>query len=453
MTSSSEDAGTKGKGKAEQPVFELVRSARYWRWVLATMLLRLPPIMAPMAFVVVSMEYTDSPALGGLLVGAAVLPGIVAGPLCGRVLDRIGTEKWTPRVLVLGAAARFLLAVAFVQGASEWVLLGCVLIGTVITSGVSGATRTLLNKTVPQRLIGPALSLDSIAVEFVVITAPFTVAVCALLDPIYALIAMGVATLGGAVLLHPRTMGPAPVDPAAPVTPVGPGAPPAAEPTPAVAPVGAPAAAGLWRNGKFLFWVAVTVAFGHLLGTAEVGVLPRVALDGGSTTDAAILTGLLGVASAVAGLGYAWYSHRLRQSFVRQAVILLVLMIASSLAIALVDSYLGLAIAFVALGLWTAPLNTVMNEAPGRIVPENRMTEAFSSLVAAQSIGFALAGGLLAVVSVEHMLLIGSVTAVLTLAAAPALLSTRTRGSAAVTPPAATPEPIEPAEASKEYAR
>ncbi|MFI1400453.1 MFS transporter [Streptomyces sp. NPDC020681] len=427
--------------KADKPVLELVRSARYWRWVLATMLLRLPPIMAPMAFVVMSMEHSGGPALGGLLVGAAVLPGVVAGPLCGRLLDRIGTEKWTPRVLVLGAGARLLLPVAFVQDAPEWALLGCVLIGTVITSGVSGATRTLLNKTVPKHLIGPALSLDSIAVEFVVITAPFTVALCALADPIYALVAMGVATLGGAVLLHPRTMGPAPVDTTTHEDgPTG-GPSPAGVEEPAVGHSAVSASAGLWRNGKFVFWVLVTLAFGHLLGTAEVGVLPRVALDGGDTTDAAILTGLLGAASAVAGFAYAWYSNRIRTSFVRQAVILMILMIASSLAIALVDGYIGLAIAFVALGVWTAPLNTVMNEAPGHIVPESRMTEAFSTLVAAQSIGFAMAGGLLAIVSVEHMLLIGSVTAVLTLALAPTLLTERTQ---------ARTTPVEPA---KEYSR
>ncbi|HET6858702.1 MAG TPA: MFS transporter, partial [Streptomyces sp.] len=427
--------------KTDKPVIELVRSARYWRWVLATMLLRLPPIMAPMAYVVVSLDRNGSPALGGLLVGAAVLPGVVAGPLCGRLLDRIGTEKWTPRVLVLGGTVRLLLPLAFIQDAPQWALLAIVLTGTVITSGVSGATRTLLNKTVPKRLIGPALSLDSIAVEFVVITAPFTVALCALADPIYALVAMGVATLGGAVLLHPRTMGPAPVDTAADAAaPVG-GPSPAGVEEPAASPSAVSTSRGLWRNGKFVFWVLVTLAFGHLLGTAEVGVLPRIALDGGSTTDAAILTGLLGAASAVAGLAYAWYSNRIRMSFVRQAVILIILMIASSLAIALVDSYLGLAIAFVALGVWTAPLNTVMNEAPGHIVPENRMTEAFSTLVAAQSIGFALAGGLLAIVSVEHMLLIGSVTAVLTLALAPTLLAERNR---------VRTTPVEPA---KEYSQ
>ncbi|MEU3415732.1 MULTISPECIES: MFS transporter [unclassified Streptomyces] len=431
--------------KPDRPVLELVHSAPYWRWVLATMMLRLPPIMAPMAYVLVSMEYRGGPALGGLLVGAALLPGVIAGPVCGRLLDRLGTETWTPRVLVLGAAARLLLAVAFLQDAPDWVLLVCVLGGTVITSGVSGATRTLLNKTVPPHLIGPALSLDSIAVEMVVISAPFLVALSAFADPVYALIAMGVATLLGAAMLHPRSRATATVPAAAapgateqapPAVPTGSAAPVAAEP-----PV-PPAAGSLWRNGPFLFWVLVTLAFGHLLGTADVGVLPRVAEDGGGTTQAAVLTGALGAASAVTGFAYAWYAHRIRMHFVRQAVILLLLMIVSSVAIALVDGYAALALAFVALGLCTAPLNTVMNEAPGHLVPEHRSTEAFSTLVSAQSIGFALAGGLLSVLPVDRMLLLGGATAVLTLAAAPALLSSRR--------PAARPARPEP---SREYAR
>ncbi|GGP43738.1 MFS transporter [Streptomyces calvus] len=432
---------------ADRPVLVLVRSAPYWRWVLATMMLRLPPIMAPMAFVLVSMEYRGGPALGGLLVGAALLPGVVAGPVCGRLLDRLGTEVWTPRVLVLGAVARLLLAVAFLQDAPDWILLLCVLVGTVITSGVSGATRTLLNKTVPPHLIGPALSLDSIAVELVVISAPFLVALSAVADPLYALIAMGVATLIGAALLHPRSRASAtatPEDHAAPAAavPVPPAVPSGSAAPVAAEPAVAPAAGSLWRNRPFLFWVLVTLAFGHLLGTADIGVLPRVAEDGGGTTRAAVLTGVLGAASAVTGLAYAWYAHRIRMGFVRQAVVLLLMMIASSLAIALVDGYAALVVAFVALGLCTAPLNTVMNEAPGHLVPENRMTEAFSTLVSAQSIGFALAGGLLSVLPVDQMLLLGGATAVLTLAAAPALLSTRRPDTRP-----ARPEP------SREYAR
>ncbi len=419
--------------KPVRPVLELARSAPYWCWALATTMLRLPPIMAPMAFVLVSMEYRGSPGLGGLLVGSALLPGVLAGPVCGRLLDRLGMEKWTPRVLVLGAVARLLLPVAFLQDAPDWVLFACVLIGTVITSGVGGATRTLLNKTVPPHLIGPALSLDSIAVEVVVISAPFLVALTAIADPLYALIAMGVATLIGAAMLHPRYR----ASVAAPGVATGPSvtASAAEEPAPSAASSGSaahvaagasrPPAGSLWRNRPFLFWTLVTLAFGQLLGTADVGVLPRVAQDGGGTTQAAILTGALGTASAIAGFAYAWYAHRIRLSFVRQAVVLLLLMIAGSLAIALAGGYVALAVAFVALGLCTAPLNTVMNEAPGHLVPENRMTEAFGTLMSAQSVGFALAGGLLSVLPVSRMLLLGGATAVLTLAVAPALLSAR----------------------------
>jgi MFS family permease len=395
----------------KRPLIELAMHRAYWRWVLATMLLRLPPIMAPMALILVSMQYTGSPAVGGLLVSVILIPGVLSAPFAGRLLDRLGTEKWTPRLLWLGGLGRLALAGAFVWHAPVLVMVGIALVTAMITSGISGATRTLLNKTVPRRLIAPALSVDSTFVEVVVVSAPFVVAVTALPGAIWSLVAMALATaLGGLMLKTRKVAVPAPdtearlaAEPAAP----------------------AEVARGVWRNPRFLFWVLVTLAFGHLLGTADVGALPRVAEDGGGVVEAAVLTGVLGVASGIAGLAYAWFVHKVKLGYVTQAVVLLTVMIASSLLMAMAGSWFWLLIAFGSLGVWTAPLNSVMNEAPEHLVPEDRLTEAFNILAAAQSIGFAIASGLLAIVPVGTMLLLGSATAILTLVFVPVLARRR----------------------------
>lgn len=406
--------------KVRRPLGELIRHRGYWRWATATMLLRLPSIMGPLALVLVSIEHTGSPALGGLLVGITLIPGVIAGPLAGRVLDRIGTARWTPRVLLIGAIGRVCLAVAFVAHAPAAMLIAIVLVSTVITSGVSGATRTLLTATVPQRLIGPALSIDSIMEEAVVIIAPFVVVLTALVGSEWSLIAMAVCGAGGALLLHNQMSERSAAEPA----------------ERSIAEPSDDRRRSIWRNPEFLFWVLVTLAFGHLLGTADIGVLPKVIDLGGTVAHAALLIGALGVTSALAGLTYAFFVHQIRMSFVRRACLLLGLMIASSLTFALVDSITGLLLAFVALGLWTAPLNAVMYEAPEYIVAPGQRTESFSVLVACQSVGFAMAGGLLAVFPVDTMLLLGTVTAAVALASAPILIRGRRAAPAAVDVPA-----------------
>lgn len=391
------------------PIVELLAHRGYWRWASATMFLRLPPIMAPLALVLVSVEYTGSPRLGGILLLVSLIPGVLASPVMGRALDRLGVEKWSPRALLVGAVGRLALAAAFVWHAPSWVLIAIALIGTTISAGVSGAIRTLLNRVVPKRLIGPALSIDATLVELVVISAPFAVVLTALPGAAGALVAMGASTAIGALLLRTRAPGAAAAD--------AQHEPAAEEPLQTLT--------ALRKNPQFVYWLLVTLAFGHLLGTAETGALPAVLRHGGGSTDAAVLIGVLGAGSALAGVAYAWFSHRLRLGFTGRSAVLLVLMIASGLAIALVDTWVGLLIAFVAMGLWTAPLASVMSEAPGYVIPRERETEAFNILNAAQVIGFSFAGVLLATVSVPAMLLLGPATALVALLLTPVLMRGR----------------------------
>ncbi|MEW2289601.1 MFS transporter [Streptomyces sp. NPDC047841] len=421
MTTDATDAPE--RPAPDRPVAELIRNAAYWRWVAATMLYRIPPIMAPLALVLASTHYTGGPAVGGMLVGFTTVPCILVAPLFSRLLERLGRERWTPRVLAVGGVGRLAVAGGFVVHAPVWTLFVASLIGNMATFGVGGAIRTLLRTTVPQRLIGSALSLDAVLVELIVIGAPFVVVLCALAGPAYALAAMGAAMLADALLLWPKPSGKAAVEVANETTGK-------AKEDGEIA-AGLPDSVGVWRNPAFLFWALVTMAFGHFLGTAEVGALPRVTLDGGGTTEAAVLTAVLGGASALAGLVYAWYATRIGIGLTVRAVILLLTMTAATLVIATVSGWWGLVAGFALLGLCAAPLNSVMTEAPGYVVPQSRMSEAFTVLVATQSIGYSFAGALLAGVSVHQMLLLGPATAIVALAAA--VLLRPARAAAALT--------------------
>ncbi|HZM79469.1 MAG TPA: MFS transporter [Candidatus Limnocylindrales bacterium] len=417
-TTTAEPPATQDDKNVERPVLELIKHRGYWRWAAATTLLRMTPLMMPIAMILASMAFTGSPALGGLLVGVGMVPSIVAAPIAGRIMDRLGTAVWTPRLLIFAAIMRLGLMAGFIFHAPAPVLIIAMLAGTLATCGISGATRTLLRNTVPQRLMGTALSLDSVSAELVIITAPFIVVAIAVPGAAYPILLMSLTGVAAALLLTSRDTARQEAT---------------AKDEEAAKKAQAEAAnksaslksASLWRNREFLFWMLVTVAFGQLMGTADLTALPIAALHGGGTAQGAMLVALLGAASAGAGLLYAWYGRRIKLSLIQQSIVLLLLMIGSIAFVAAGFGLIGLAVGFVIMGLWAAPLNTVMQEGPSTIVPPSRMTEAFNILIAAGALGFAAVGGMLSFMSAQQVQYVAPVTAIIALAAAPLLTGGR----------------------------
>lgn len=92
---------------------DLLSYRGYWRWSLATQLLRLPTFMASIAYVLVSVEVLGNHGTGGLLLAAMFIIIEVSAPFTGRVIDRLGVAKWAPRMLLVAAVGRLILAGAF----------------------------------------------------------------------------------------------------------------------------------------------------------------------------------------------------------------------------------------------------------------------------------------------------------------------------------------------------
>jgi hypothetical protein len=312
-------------------------------------------------------------------------------------------------------------------------------------SGAGGIVRVMLGRTVPPRLLGRALAVDSSLVELVIIAAPFVVTATALAGGLGPLYAMALTTTIGALLLWPRRGDRAGVPaPAAALRAEADQAEAAAPPSPGtVLPADPPAepdkppAGPLWRHPEYVFWVLVAVAFGHLLGTAETGALPAVRAAGGANATASALIAALAGASALAGVTYAVVGPRIRWSHQVQACGLLALMTVAGVVIGMADGYPALFAGFILLGLCTAPINTVRSHAAGLVIPQDRQVEGFAIVDSANGLGFALAGVLLAAVGVSGMLSAGVLTTVLALLAAPVLLRRRGRGAGRPTAPAA----------------
>lgn len=393
---------------AERPVLDLVKHRAYWRWVSAVTALRLPSLMAPFSIILISIHYTGSPAVGGLIVAVSMAPTVLFGPAMGRLLDRLGPAEWTPRFMLFGAAMRVVLVIAFVLHWPVVVLAALALVGNASTCAIGGVARALLQQTVPQRLIGTALSLDSVYTEAIVIGAPFVVVVAAIPGAHYPMLLLSAFNVATALLLRNHLAALRKQD-----EPDEPDE--STEPHPG-------AKWGLLRNREFVFWVLVAAALGQIMGTVDLAVLPLAISQGGGTAHAAVLSAALGVMAALTGFSYAWFGNRIHVGPRSQARVLLVLITLSMGLIAFGASWVVLVVAFGLVGLWSVPLGTVEDVAAGQVLPPERMSEGFNILNSAGMLGFIAASGLLAVLPVGAVLAVGPAMAVVALVCSPFLL-------------------------------
>jgi MFS family permease len=384
------------------PVRVLLAHRGFWHWSASAFMVRLPPLMVPLAFVLVGTYASGSQAVGGLMVTVYILSEVCCAPLAGRLLDRLGPAAGVPRVLGLAVVVWCGLALASTLRAPAPVLFLMVALAAALGAGAPGAMRALLSQTVLPQLVAPAVALDAIAVELVVVTAPLLVALTAAPSPPGVIIAMAAATAIAAVLV------------------CGQRRPVPATPAPAVP--GAPAAIGrraLWRNRRFAFWIAVGVMLGYAIGTAEIGALPRALRLGGGPREAAALIAVLGISSALSGLVYANVAHRFGLGAMGRASILLGGLVVGTVELGLSANWAMAAGAMVTLGLCCSPLGTVQSQAAEADAPAERQAEAFGILYASSGVGYALGGLCLALLPLRGILLLGAAIALLALMLVP----------------------------------
>lgn len=392
--------------RTASPLRELLVHRDYWRWSAAVQLMRLPTIMTPLAFVLLSTYITGAPSVGGLMVTVYVICITFFAMPAGRLLDRIGPVGGVP--LLLGIAALVLsgLAVAAVMKASTLLLLALTGIAGALAAGAPGAMRVILSKVVSKRLLASALAIDATVIELVVVIAPLLVVIAAVPSPPGAIVAMAIVTLVAALFVHSlrrRAMD----------VPVQDELEDVSQPT---------VSKTRWWNRRYCFWLLVSMAFGHALGTAETGALSLAEQLGGGSGAAAAMIAVLSSGSVLSGFFCAAFSHRLTMETATQAYILLALMVASSTGLALSKSWAMAITAMFVLGICTAPLMTVRSHAAEEEIPSTRKAEGFGLINSLQSIGFALGGIFLATLPLNWMLFAGGMSGGVALVLAPLLL-------------------------------
>ncbi len=315
----------------------------FWQWLVAAQFVRLPSMMAPLAFAVLATQVTGSYRLGGLMMAVFVASEVVAAGPVGRLLDRVGVARGLRVLLVLCAAALCGLLITI-----PVVMVVFTALAGVLGGGMSGAIRALLANTVGDNM-ERAVSIDAMVIEVVVVAGPLLVAV---LGPVGGILGMAGSYLIGALLVPQATAtkkhGPRP------------------------------------PLGSIAKWLACAFAFGHLLSTIEVASLPLGQRLGGGPATAVIVVAVLTAASITGAAVYGWRRPELPPA------LFLAGMAIGAVLVGLGENWPVLIAGLVTVGICTGPLNATMSLQLQRTLPEERRAEGFGLVFTAQASGFAL---------------------------------------------------------------
>ena len=368
--------GPSGRG----PLAEVLALPAYRRWSLTAQLARLPLAMTPLAFLLLATAATGDYRLGGVMIAAGTVAEVLFASPAGRLLDRGDPRRLASLMLLAGCMVLGLLTAA---GELNWpavLLVALAVASSTLTAGVPAGMRRILQHTVPDRLMTPALAVDGVAIEFAVITGPLLVAAVVPLAQVAGVGAMAIVTLSAALLVR----GLAPPD------------------TTARPNRGAePASSRRLLTPSFLLWLGIGLAAAQTIGLAEVSALPIADHLGGGTLTAVLLQIVLAVASALTGLIYGARSHRLPGTSLQRAVLLLLGLSAGVVLLALGAGYAATVSGYVVVGICTAPLVTTVLITIQDLVPAHRAAEAYGMNTAATGVGYAHAGAALALLPLQ----------------------------------------------------
>jgi MFS family permease len=374
---------------AYRPLFA---RAEQRRLAAASLLARAPIAAVDLPLILLARETSGSYAVAGLAVGVRAAAVGVTAPVRGRLVDRHGTRRVVPPLVVASAAAIGCLPAAGALDAA-WLIVVLAALGGGLAPALPAAMRLEWQRMLgaePARL-ERAYAFESTAQVGLYVIAPLAAG---------GAIAVGgpsAALLGAAVLLLAAGLAFAALARAEPH--------PAAPPAHGLGPMLLPAMRRL---------VVAVVLADVALGVLDVAVV-AFARDRGEPGAAGVLLALLAASSIVGGALYGARTWRLGPE--RRLAILLAAAAAAALPLAMADSLLALGLLLVLAGAPTAAQFATSSVALDRAAPAGMGAEAYNWLSTANATGVAL-GATLAGVLIEAG---GTSAAFLAAAAAPAL--------------------------------
>ncbi|MEU6466781.1 MFS transporter [Streptomyces sp. NPDC046976] len=354
----------------------LLATAEVRRWLVVSLLAKLPVAMAPLALVFLVRDSPGGYTLGALLGGAYVVGEVVGAPVLGARLRGIRQRAQLATGLAVGAAAFASLAFC----ASEPAAVSAVLafLAGAAPAASSGSLRAALVEIVPKENVTRALSVETTLTQGIWAVAPALVAFLALGTAPGAPLGLAAACAAFAVVgLRLLPIGRAPQDEAAPM--VGGQRPSLVRALAAGWPVYLTSAAAM-----------------ALLATAEL-VMPALLQyrDLPVGWSGPLLT-VFSASSVAGGLVYGmrdWPGDPRRQSLV-----LLVVMAVFVALIVVLPGLGGIAVGLLLAGAFKSGVMVTRNLSLRAWVPSDMLAAAYSVMYAVQGVGYSLTASIAALV-------------------------------------------------------
>jgi MFS family permease len=390
---------------AYRPLFAHADTARL---VAASLFARWAVAVVDLPLILLAREASGSYAVAGLAVGVRAAAVAVTAPGRGRLVDRHGTRRIVPPLVVASALATALMPAAAAIDAA-WLIVVLAGLEGGLAPALPAAMRAEWQRILrgdPERL-EQAYTFESSAQVGLYVLAPLVAgALIAVGGPSTALVAAAAVLLAGGLafgaLAHARPQ-------------------PDVAPARGLGPIRLPAVATL----------VIAIALADMaLGVVDVAVA-AFAQDRGRPGVAGVLLAAF-AASAIAG-ATLYGARRWRQSPERRLIVLLALGSAASLPLALADSLFALGLLLVLAGAPSAAQFATASIAIDKAAPAGTSAEAFNWLSTANATGVAL-GATLAGVLIEAS---GTSAAFLSGAGALALAAAWFAWRGSATPPAA----------------
>jgi MFS family permease len=331
--------------------------------LLATLLARLPISMGAVGLILFVHGETGSFGSAGIVTGAFTVGVGVTGPLLARLIDRRGARGVILPAVLVTAAGLVAVVVLGRAGAGTLPLVVAAAVAGAGTPPVGGVLRQHWPQLVPERDLETAYALDAVSIEVNFVTGPLLVGIIA-------------ATAGPAVgLLVAAALGVTGTIAFVRLLKVPPGADPDAERH----------WLGAMRSPTLAVLVFAGLPLGACFGALDV-TLPAFGAHYSSSALGGPLTAALAGGSALGGI--AWGARPAIFGPPPRAVVKLgALMVLTCLPLAFATAVPEMFVFAALAGLCVAPQITVRNTLAATSVALGTVTEAFTWLALASTIG------------------------------------------------------------------
>lgn len=336
-------------------------------FALAGLLARIPLPMTGIGIITMLSQLRGSYALAGAVSATFVLTYALLSPQVSRLVDRYGQSRVLPAATAISVIGFLILLAGSWWQAADWALfLGALLAGFMPSmSAMVRARWTALYRGEPR--LQTAYSLETVLDEVSFIAGPplsvgLSVAVLPQAGPLAAalLLILGVFAL----VMQRRTEPPVEVQDAAMV-----------------------GSGSIIRLANVRLLALLMVAMGVIVGTVDI-VSVAFAEQVGQPAAASLVLSAYAVGSCLAGLLFG--ALKLQTPLHRLLLLGGLATAATTLPLLLVSSIAALAGAVLVAGLFFAPTMIVAMSLVERLVPERRLTEGMTWLLAGLNVGVAL---------------------------------------------------------------